>query len=191
MPLWRRAIPAVIVGLIVLLGFVFLPTDPLIARFSDFTRVEDVSADTRAQIWRDTTNLIKAYPLTGCGWGAYQATFLKFKTVAPMNTVDYAHNDYFQVLAELGIVGFVAGLIFVLRLVGHTIRGATYSMSFDERYLAIACIGSFTAILLHSFVDFNMYIPANSLVFAWIAGIASVHLRKQRRATAPIDPESE
>ena len=32
---------------------------------------------------------------------------------------------------------------------------------------------------------------ANSLVFAWIAGIASVHLRKQRRATAPIDPESE
>jgi hypothetical protein len=43
--------------------------------------------------------------------------------------------------------------------------------------LAIACAGSFTAILLHSFVDFNLYVPANSLLFAWIAGIGSAHLR--------------
>ena len=44
-------------------GFIFLPTDPLIARFSDLAKTDEISADTRLQIWRDTTGLIKAFPL--------------------------------------------------------------------------------------------------------------------------------
>jgi hypothetical protein len=27
--------------------------------------------------------------------------------------------------------------------------------------------------MLHSFVDFNLYIPANAMLLAWIAGIAA------------------
>lgn len=178
-PLWRRVLPAVIVALIVVAGFVFLPTDPLIARFSDLARTDDISADTRAQIWRDSVGLIKAYPIFGCGWGAYETAFLRFKTVAPMFTVDYAHNDYLQVLAEAGVLAFIAGLLFLLRLLWKTIRAATYASSFDERYLAIACIGSFIAILLHSAVDFNLYVPANSMLLAWVLGVAAVNLRRR------------
>jgi O-antigen ligase len=100
-----------------------------------------------------------------------------------MHTVDYAHNDYLQVLVEFGIVGFLAGLVFLLRLLWKAIRAATYSYSVDGRYLAIACVGSIT-ILLHSLVDFNMYVPANSMLFAWVAGLAAVHLRKSRRSQA-------
>jgi hypothetical protein len=33
-------------------------------------------------------------------------------------------------------------------------------------------VGSLTAILLHSLVDFNMYIPANGMLAAWVAGMA-------------------
>jgi len=29
-----------------------------------------------------------------------------------------------------------------------------------------------TAIWLHSLVDFNMYVPANSMVAAWVMGLA-------------------
>ena len=79
MSFWRRWLPVVTVALIVLLGFIFLPTDPLIARFSEFARTDDISADTRAQIWRDTAGMVKAYPWVGCGWGAYQSSFLRFK----------------------------------------------------------------------------------------------------------------
>jgi O-antigen ligase len=126
--------------------------------------------------------MIKSYLWFGCGWGAYESSFLQFKTVAPMHTVDYAHNDYLQVLVEFGIAGFLAGLVFILRLLWKTIRAATYAYSVDERYLAIACVGSITAILLHSLVDFNMYVPANSMLFAWVAGLAGVHLRRSRRS---------
>ena len=42
--------------------------------------------------------------------------------------------------------------------------------------ISVACIASLTAILLHSLVDFNMYVPVNGLAVAWIAGIAGVRL---------------
>jgi len=177
---WKRAIPAVAVGIVILLGFVYLPNDPLAKRFADLAATQEISADTRAQIWRDTSGLIRAYPLFGCGLGGYASCFLKYKTVAPMNTVDYAHNDYLQVLAEFGVFGAIAGLVFVLRLFYRSMRGALYAPSIDHRYIAIACIASFVAILLHSVVDFNMYVPANGMVFAWVAGIAGAYANRGR-----------
>ena len=176
---WRTRLLAGCIGITVLLAFVFLPTDPLVARFSDLARTDEISADTRVQIWRDTVGLIKAYPLSGCGLGAYESCFLRFKTAAPMNTVDYAHNDYLQVLAELGIFGFLAGLLFVIHLVRRTIRGALYARSIDERYLAIGCSAAMIAMLLHSLVDFNMYVPVNAMVFAWIAGVSGIFIYRR------------
>ncbi len=108
---------------------------------------------------------------------------MRFKTVAPMKTVDYAHNDYLQVQAEMGVIGFLAGLLLVGRLLQQTVRGARNARSVDERYLALACVASMTAMLLHSLVDFNMYVPANGMVFAWIAGIASIHARQPSPAS--------
>jgi O-antigen ligase len=102
-----------------------------------------------------------------------------------MFTVDYAHNDYLQVLAELGIFGFVSGLCFVFRVIQKTLRGAVYATSIDARYISIACVASLTAILLHSLVDFNLYVPANGLVVAWIIGIAGVHLNRGQRSRVP------
>lgn len=171
----RRALPVMTVGLVVLLGFIYLPTDPLIARFSELAQTDDISADTRAQIWRDTASMVPAYRWLGAGWGTYQYTFSRFKSVAPMHTVDYVHNDYLQVLVEAGPLVFVLGIIFLLRMIAGALRSAGYSLSPDQRYLAIASVGACTAILLHSVVDFGLYVPANALVFAWVLGISGSH----------------
>jgi hypothetical protein len=40
-----------------------------------------------------------------------------------------------------------------------------------ERVIALGCVGSIVAILLHSFADFNLYIPANALLFSAILGL--------------------
>ena len=160
-----------VVGVAVLLGFLFLPTDVLVARFADLAKAEDISADARAQIWRDTTALVKAFPLFGCGLGGYESGLLRYKTVAPMFTVNYAHNDYLQFLAELGVFGFAAGVLFAGRVLMVAVRRAVRSWAVDERFLMIACTGSLTAILLHSLVDFNLYMPANAMVLAWVCGI--------------------
>jgi O-antigen ligase len=186
-PRWRKWLPSLLVATVIILGFIFLPTDPLVQRFSELARTDEISADARAQIWRDTVSLVRDYPIFGCGMGTYDPCFLRYKTVAPMNTVNYAHNDYLQVVAEFGFVGFGVGLVFMLRVVQQVLRGIFAISSVDERYLSIGCLASITAILLHSFVDFNMYIPANAIAFSWVIGIAAVHLvrpyRKRRPAT--------
>lgn len=172
-PLWRRIAPITAVALLVGLGFVFLPTDALIARFGDFATSEGVSSDQRHQIWAETVGLIKAFPLFGCGLGTYESCFMRFKAVAPMQSVQFAHNDYLQILAELGIVAFAAGAVLAGRLIFMALRRTVYARSIDERFLMIGCIGSLLAILLHSFVDFNLYIQENGAVFAWICGITA------------------
>lgn len=176
--IWRRWLPIGLVAIVVVLGFVFLPTDPLIARFADLAMTDDISADTRAQIWSDSRGIVSAFPLFGVGLGGYESALYRFKTVAPMFTVDFAHNDYLQVLTEMGIIGFSIGLALLLMVLWSALRGAIYARDSDDRLLQIACLGSLVAILLHSFVDFNMYVPANALAVAWIAGTASIGLTK-------------
>jgi cell division protein FtsW (lipid II flippase) len=45
--------------------------------------------------------------------------------------------------------------------------------SFDSA-VCLGCIGSIAAILVHSLADFNLYIPANALVFTVTLALAWV-----------------
>jgi len=51
-------------------------------------------------------------------------------------------------------------------------KAASSDVSF-ERAMALGCLGSIAAILLHSLTDFNLYIPANALMFSLILGLAA------------------
>src|SRR5207237_560499 len=55
----RKYLAIVSIAGIVLLGFIYLPTDALIARFSDLTKAEGLNADTRALIWRESLSLAR------------------------------------------------------------------------------------------------------------------------------------
>lgn len=113
--------------------------------------------------------MIREHLVTGVGMGGYETAFLRFRNVAPMNTVDYAHNDYLQYLAELGLVGF----LLALGVLGRCLY--RMGLGLERSRLVAAAMG------VHSLFDFNLYIPANALVLAWILGMA----------TAPALPESK
>jgi O-antigen ligase len=113
---WKRWLPVALLSVLALLAFILLPDDPLIARYAQLVPADAISSDMRTGMWRDTLGLIKAFPLFGCGLGAYESCFPRYQTVAPMNTIDFAHNDYLQYLSELGALAFLAGLMFVLRV---------------------------------------------------------------------------
>ena len=177
---WRVALmsAAVLAGAI---GFVFLPTDQLIARFANIAATEDISTDDRARIWQDTRRMIGDYAVTGCGLGAYEPSFVRYQTVAPMQTVNFAHNDYLQVLAETGAAGFALVLAMGIWVSLGAVRTAAEAENSQARYVALACCGSLTAIWLHSLVDFNLYVPANSMVAAWVLGLAEGVRRRPER----------
>jgi O-antigen ligase len=151
--------------------FIFLTPASLIVRFGALASEGELTAESRLVIWRDTMRLVAAYPVFGCGMGGFEPALLPYKTSLPMSTVNFAHNDYLQLAAELGLLGFAMVAALVILLMRPVVQAVLDGG--EVHFLALACLGAIVAILLHSLGDFNMYVPANSLVFAWIAGLAS------------------
>jgi hypothetical protein len=55
----------------------------------------------------------------------------------------------------------------------RTFRAALDITRPQVRLVGIACAGSLSAIAVHCVADFNLSIPGNAMLGAWIAGIAS------------------
>ena len=166
----RRWGAAGMLAMALLACFALLPSERLILRFAELTS-SDPTGGGRAKLWAATIPLIRAYPVFGCGLGGYETAFLKFKAFDPLIRDDFAHNDYLQLLAELGLAGFAILAVPACSIVRTTLRKAVVSQGPEGRYFAVACAGALAAILLHSLADFNLYIPANAMLLAWIAGM--------------------
>jgi O-antigen ligase len=169
---------------LVLASFVFLPPDRLVQRFAELVSTDELTAGARTDLWAETIPLIRAYPLFGCGLDGYETAFSKFKVSGVLVTDDFAHNDYLQLLAELGLVGFVIIAALAFYVVRTAVRGAVKSSDPAARYFAVACTGALAAILLHSLADFNLYIPANAMLLAWIAGMTAGNRVQASRTSA-------
>jgi len=173
LPAGKRWLALGLAGSLVVCGFFLLPPDPLADRFAKLGTDEEITLGDRFLIWKDTRNLIKAYPIFGCGLGGYEAAFEKFNVSMPRFGVDFAHNDYLQALAELGVIGSFMIALPLAGIFASAVRAAWRHSEFEGRCLGLACTSAMLAILVHSVVDFNLYIPANALVLAWISGISA------------------
>ncbi len=163
---WRWAIP-ICVPLVLL---VLLPTHEMAGRLSAIAT--GGSTDNRMDIWNNTLQMLPSYRLTGSGLGTYERSMYAFKTVAPTNTLDFAHNDYLQVLGEFGVPGaLLVGGLFAWTFV-RVLQVAFGRRGTEHRELAVGLAAALLAFSIHSLADFNLYIPANALAFAWLAGVA-------------------
>lgn len=166
----RRKLALYCMAAAICLAFFFsLPLD-LVGQFG--AAAGDPTAEGRLPIWRDTLHLIANYPLFGCGLGGYVQGFMRYQTAGLHFGWAEAHNDYLQLIAELGVVGFIIPATFSIAALAQATRTARHGTTRDIRYAALACVGGLSAMLVHSFADFNMHIPANAMVFWWIGGIA-------------------
>lgn len=159
------------------LGVALFSPDQLAGRFAVLSSNEAPSTEIRAALWRETLPLISDFKFFGCGLGGFESAFLKHQAAANAYTVEFAHNDYLQYFAELGLIGFLL-LAAIIGLVARDLVRALWSMRpLEHRLLAAACAASLAGMALHSFLDFNTYIPANAMTLAWIAGIGSASAR--------------
>lgn len=165
---WRWILPLAAPLLLLLLA----PTPELKQRFALAASTEEVGMDTRIAIWKDTAHLIADRKWTGAGLGAYERGLYLYKTVKPTRTVDFAHNDYLQILAELGIPGALLAAALGAWIVWRCLAVALWQRGSRNWELALGLLGAIVAIALHSLTDFNLYIPANAVAFAWICGLA-------------------
>jgi tetratricopeptide (TPR) repeat protein len=166
-------------AILTVLLFVLLPSDSLSMAYT--AAASDPTAEGRLPIMKDALHLIAAYPLFGVGFGAFNPAFMRYQTSMFQVGWDFAHDDYVQFLAELGIVGFTIAVLLACAAFASATRAAL-SAEKSRRFLGAACAGSLAAILIHSLAHIGMYVPSNALVYSWIAGL-SVGLAR------PIDRE--
>jgi O-antigen ligase len=81
---------------------------------SNQIKQEDVgsflNSSSRYQYWQTAIDVIKKYPLYGCGYNAYIQTLQKLK----MTPVEYPHNSILHITAELGVLGLLGYLWFFI-----------------------------------------------------------------------------
>ena len=128
-----------------------------------------------------TIPLIKDYLVFGSGPGSFYITFPRYRAETIVNFYDYAHNDYAQITAESGLIGIsLLGSLVVLTL-GAALRAQWYRRDPLMRGMSFACIMGVTAILIHSWVDFNLQIPANAVFFMVLLAVGWISLYLDRR----------
>jgi hypothetical protein len=128
------------------------------------------TSEGRFPIWKDALRLFAAYPMFGSGLHTFYPALQRYQTAGVTFAWPAAHNDYLQLLCELGIIGFVIPAALLLIVLRCTAVAANGSLT-DARAVAVACLASLTAMLIHSLADFNLQVPANAMVFAWICGL--------------------
>ncbi|MDQ3026397.1 MAG: O-antigen ligase family protein [Pseudomonadota bacterium] len=130
-----------------------------------------------------TIPLIKDYPVFGSGPGSFYVTFPRYRPETIVNFYDYAHNDYAQITAESGLIGIgLLGWLVVLTL-GVALRAQWVRRDPLMRGMSFACIMGVTAILIHSWVDFNLQIPANAVFFMVLLALGWISLHLDKRGT--------
>ncbi len=144
-------------------------------RLSTTIHSPDVAYGARKNMSMDSLRMFRDHPVLGVGLGSFEAAYPKYQSFASDLLIDYAHSDYLQFLAETGILGagvaMAALAIFGARLLRLWQSGVHSTASFMQLGACLACIG----LLVHSWVDFNLHIPANAAWFAFLAGITQVN----------------
>ena len=106
--------------------------------------------------------MIQDRPILGHGLGTYAVAFSPYGRAVGTAVVNQAHNDYLQLLAEMGVFGAILCIAFI----GLLARSAWVGLSRRDhlaRAVAAGVTAGLFALMLHELVDFNLQIPSNAL----------------------------
>jgi O-antigen ligase len=167
-----RFVGIAIVALAALALIAWLGAAKAIERFSSL-HVGEVTMSRRVSMIRGAAHIFLAHPIDGVGLGALVAVYPRYETLYDGKLVDHVHNDYIEMLAETGLVGGICGLAFLWILFRQARTCYAAEQGHFSRALHAGAIAGLCGILLHTFVDFNLHIPSNSLLFLVMAHLAT------------------
>ncbi|MEY2546786.1 MAG: hypothetical protein QOG48_1903 [Verrucomicrobiota bacterium] len=153
--------------------------------------------DFRLAAWQAALQQWKLSPVVGTGSRTYLFYGRKFRDATMQRDPIYTHNDYLQLLAEYGAAGALLCAIF---LVAHVRRGwidarrlgpkriaMSQSLASNAMSMNMGALGAIAAYAVHSIFDFNLHIPANVMLMAFVFGIlANAGVTLEQRNSKPL-----
>ena len=189
--IWRaKALPPraidIALGLIVVLAAIgfSLPVvrerlQPLFSINMDYTfdyavvDWKDSSLGGRSSLNAATSGIVRDHQLWGSGPGSWRWLYPQYRQPTVQDQPRYAHDDVLQLLADYGAAGFLLVLAALGCFFWQITRFTRPDEPAEQRAFLIGSATAVTAILIHSFVDFNLHIPANAFLVATLFGLTA------------------
>ena len=150
---------------LLLVIFIMLPytVQEHIFNLTDF---EQGTTWERLMLWKGTVNMIREHPILGFGVNTYSKNFPAFR---PENYPDvrYSHNCYLHMASEVGIVGAVLFLFFLVTVLTSSLGGALSMPRGKTRDLSIGLFAGLVGFALNCMVDTHLY-SVNLAVFFYL-----------------------
>ncbi|MDB5900958.1 MAG: O-antigen polymerase [Ramlibacter sp.] len=134
---------------------------------------QDHSLGVRMVMWRATLDLLRARPLSGVGAGAWESEIPLYQAEGSQLETDfYVHNEFLQLVAEYGLVGWA----FLLLLLAYLCQAAWRTWRDEseqaqaERPLRAVFLCSLLALMVVSNIGFPWRMAATGAVFALCLG---------------------
>jgi len=180
------AFAIVLIGLLTWLGGQELTTR--VSSISAETRTE-ISGGMRSSIDRDAWRMFRSKPVLGWGLGTFPVVYPQFRSFYTNFFVNAAHDDYAQLLAEMGLLGFATMAWFLIVTYWSALPKIDNWMSDVSGAITLACLTGLSGILVHSIVDFNLQIPSNAALFYVFCSLAAapplIQRARKRKPAAP------
>ncbi len=136
----------------------------------------------RVELARDALHIAHDHPAFGTGPGdipvrppaLFRDDTFQYKAVL-------AHDDYLNCLDDYGIVGYALAMFFVIAVTLKFFRPLDVDTRWQDRVVVATGFAAWFALLIHSFVDFNMHIPANARMLLALTGLALARFKQEDR----------
>lgn len=132
----------------------------------------DVAMKDRFRGGATALRMVREHPAIGIGLGCFEYVFPGYADFATDQYWNHAHNDYAEFMAETGIPGGVLIVISLIMFFRFALRDLGVRLRHESGWIqlgaAVGCVG----LLVHSYVDFNLRIPANAAWFVLCVAVA-------------------
>jgi O-antigen ligase len=148
----------------------------------------DVTSLSRIMMWVYATKRFLSSPIFGMGWGRFNDRELIMLDVSPILSVasggekifsaGSAHNSYFHLLAESGLIGILLYLPMWLMLYLRCVRAESVFYPFQSmRSYYVACQGLIIYIVFCAFTGHALASPSVMIPVVTIVGVGIAHYR--------------
>ena len=151
----------VAVGLAASIGLV-----PVLNRFVSKNPLED----ERFRIFEHTIEGITSFFPFGSGPGTFSDVYRAFQPIEQLKYITHAHNDYLELVFEMGFVGLfiIFGFLIIFIYGWVKLAGQTWTRI---HFIKIGAGIGISLFLLHLLTDFLLHKPMNTMVFALLLGV--------------------
>jgi O-antigen ligase len=133
----------------------------------------EVKLGDRLGVGIDTLRMAQSHPWIGVGVGCFESVFPNYLTFVMDRHWAHAHDDVLEAAAETGLPGVIIMLVSVIIFLRVAFRDIKRRLRQEWDWIQLGAAVGAVGLFCHSFVDFNLRVPANAAWFVVCLAIAT------------------